>query len=117
MTERDRGVTLIEVVVALSLLGFALVGLLGGLGSTVRLSVAATDQTLADTSLQSALSALDALPYVSCATTYNLGTNVTVTAISYWNGTAWSPTCTGAQPQRITIAVDIRTIDVVKTNE
>ena len=117
MTERDRGVTLIEVVVALSLLGFALVGVLGGVGSTVRLSVAAADQTLADTSLQNALSALDALPYVSRATTYDLGTEATVTGIHYWTGTTWSPTCTGAQPQRITVAVEGRTLDVVKTNE
>jgi Tfp pilus assembly protein PilV len=117
VTERDRGVTRIEVVVALSLLGFALVSLLGGLGSTVRLSVAAAEQSLTDTSLQSALSALDAFPYISCATTYNLGTDATVTAISYWNGTAWSPTCTGAQPQRITVTADSRFLDVVKTND
>ena len=117
MTERDRGVTLIEVVVALSLLGFALVGVLGGVGSTVRLSVAAADQTRDDTSLQSALSALDALPFVSCATSYDLGIDATVTAIQYWTGTVWSPTCTGSHPQRITVAVDSRTLDVVKTND
>lgn len=117
VTQRDHGATLIEVVVALSLMGFALVALLGGIGSTVQLSVASAEQSRTDTSLLNALAALDALAYVSCATTYDLGADTTVTAISYWNGTAWSPTCSGSLPQRITITAETHIIDVVKTND
>jgi len=120
VTERDRGVTLIEVVVALSLMGFALVSLLGGLWSTVWMSVAATGRSQADVAMQTAVAELEALPYVVCATpiSYNLGPNATVTAIVYWQAGSWSSTCAGSIAQRITVAVDSApTIDVVKTND
>lgn len=120
MTERDRGVTLIEVVVALSLMGFALVSLLGGLWSTVRVSVAAADHSQADAAMQTAVAELEALPYVACATptTYNLGLNATVTAILYWQAGTWSSSCAGSIAQRVTVAVaSAPTIDVVKTDD
>lgn len=107
--------TLIEVVVALSLLGFALVGLLGGLGSTVGLSVTAADQSRAEGVLRGAVTTLDSLPFVPCAGSYALGPGVT-TSVSHWNGAAWVPTCTGSPPQRITISADGHTLEVVKTN-
>lgn len=115
MADRDRGMTLIEVVVALSLLGFALVGLLGGLGSTVLLSASAADQGGADSALRTAVTTLESLPFVPCATTYSLGPGVT-TSVSHWTGSAWSSACTGSPPQRITITVDGHMLDVVKTS-
>lgn len=116
MAERDRGMTLIEVVVAVSLLGFALVSLLGGLGATVMMSVSAADQSRSNGLLRTAVTTLEGLPYVPCATTYALGSGATVTSVSHWNGSGWSSTCSGAPPQRVTIAVDGHTLEVVKTS-
>lgn len=108
--------TLIEVVVALSLLGFALVSLLGGLGSTVRLSMSAADQGRADGALRTAVSTLESLPFVPCATSYNVGPEVTVAAVAHWSGSAWSPACSGSPPQRVTLSAGGQTIEVVKVN-
>ena len=120
MTKRDSGASLIEVVIALSLMGFALVGLLGGLWSTVRVSVAAADRSQADTALQTAIADLEALPYVACATpaAYDLGPDATVTAVVFWQAGSWSTSCAGSIAQRITVAVESApTIDVVKTSD
>lgn len=115
MADRDRGVTLIEVVIALSLLGFALVSLLGGLGSTAMLSVSAAEQGRADGALRAAVATLEGLPFVPCATTYVLGPAAT-SSVSHWSGSGWSSACTGSPPQRVTITVNGRTLEVVKTN-
>lgn len=108
--------TLIEVVVALSLLGFALVSLLGGLGSSVLLSVSAADQSRTDGVLRTAATTLEGLPYVPCTTSYALGPGATVASVSHWNGSGWSSACSGSPPQRVTISAAGHTLEVVKTS-
>lgn len=115
----DRGDTLIEVLIALAIVAIAATALIGGVltsitGSSVHRSLTVNDADLksyadaAQDQIQRQASPL----FADCATTYSvtappLPANyaVAITGIQYWNGTAFSSTCTpgGNAPQLITI--------------
>lgn len=129
------GDTLVEVLMTVVIAGIAVVSLLYGLATAINLS--GVDRGNADvrTLLTSSAESVKSQAYVTCATTssYNpssgvtipsgwSASNITVTTVSYWNGTAFVSTCPGTDQklQRVQVRVvspDGRafgTIDVVK---
>lgn len=129
----ERGDTLIEILVAVSILGIAFVAILAGLGTAINLSGRQRGQANADVVLVSAADSVKNQTYVSCASTYSpssgvtlptgwSASNLTIGSIKYRNGTAWATTCptTDQNLQLVTIiasAPDGRSsesVDVVK---
>ncbi|MGW5398761.1 type IV pilus modification PilV family protein [Streptomyces sp. NPDC003952] len=109
----EEGETLIEVLVAVVLIGVAFVTILGGMGTAIISSVTQQEVTSADSIVRSAAEKVVGAPYVSCAGGYETpappaGYTVTV-EVAYWDGVgafgaACSPTAdTGVQ--RITLTV------------
>ena len=67
-TCRDRGVSLIELVVAVSLMGLVVVGLLSAMWSSVRMSDVSDDQAKIEAALGSAADRLANFAYIPCPT-------------------------------------------------
>jgi type II secretory pathway pseudopilin PulG len=107
----DRGETLIELLVAIMITGIAVVVLLGGLGTSIRMSGIHRQQAVAGARVrafaEAVEAAVDASPtgYVECAdtTTYagaytspDPAYAATVVAVRYWSGSAFGTACTTA---------------------
>lgn len=109
----ERGVSLLESVIAIAILGIASAALLGGITTGTSGSNLHRQQADDDAVLVSAGEAVvdnSLTPYTHCATSYvpNLSgytwpntsgfawssSNVVVTSITYWNGSGWQATCT-----------------------
>ena len=114
---RDRGETLLELLITISIMGIGITAVLGavamGIGGSARVR---SDSTLvaALRSYGEALSNITDGQYAACATTssYNPtvslppATTVTVTTVEIWNGTGYQPSvpgCTDVGLQRITL--------------
>ncbi|MFD7081824.1 prepilin-type N-terminal cleavage/methylation domain-containing protein [Streptomyces sp. NPDC059918] len=125
----EEGETLIEVLVAVVLMGVAFVTIFGGMGTAIISSVAQQKVTGADSVIRSAAEKVVGAPYVSCAGGYGTpmppaGYTVTV-EIEYWDGVgAFGPSCptsdTGIQKVTLTVhatgphPVRDATLEVVK---
>lgn len=110
----DRGETLIEVLLALMIIGIAAVALLTGLSTGIFSSALHREQTVAGTVLESVGETLNNNaynPYVNCATTtsYNPeggftsevpagGWTVTINQIEWWDGNTNGFVLPGSQP-------------------
>lgn len=110
----DRGDTLVEVLIALVVMGITSAALLGGFATAI--SAAGEHQKLASlssalTSYQDELRASILSPtshaFVACATPSSYssltsatpsGITGTITSVTYWSGTAWTSTCTSTSP-------------------
>jgi type II secretory pathway pseudopilin PulG len=106
---RESGETLIELVVAVSIMGVALVAVMAGLGTSVLVSDIHRKQAIAGSVLRNYAEAINAAVtgggYVDCAPSSAYaspagfappsGYRISVVAGSmrYWNGNAWHPTC------------------------
>ncbi|MFE5862816.1 prepilin-type N-terminal cleavage/methylation domain-containing protein [Streptomyces virginiae] len=108
----EEGETLVEVLVAVVLIGVAFVAVLGGLGTAVISSVTQQKVTGADSVVRSAAEKIISTPYVSCADGYATPTppaGYTVTVeIEYWDGVgAFGRPCptTDTGVQKITLTV------------
>lgn len=123
----EAGFTLVEVLIAVAILGIAFAALLGGMQSSILGSDIHRQQASAGAVLlQAAESVKDQSrnAFLSCAqvaagSTYNPYTGlqsvpagwaasgaVTVTAIDHWNGTTFQSACSAAWPlQRVTLSV------------
>jgi Tfp pilus assembly protein PilV len=103
----DRGESMIELLVALVIMGSAVIAVVGGLGTAIMMSdihskqaaIAAHLNTFAAT-IEGAVAA-SPTGYVACATdtsypSYAPGApyNADITAVKYWNGTSFTTTCT-----------------------
>jgi Tfp pilus assembly protein PilV len=133
----EGGDTLVEVLMAVVVVGIAFVGILMGLGTSIRLSGTHRGQSSADVVLVSAADSVKSQTYVPCpgvtTSSYNptsgvtlpsgwSASNVTITAVKGWNGSTFG-TCpaTDQDLQLITIRAmspdnqaSVETIDVVK---
>ena len=106
----DRGETLIELVVAVAILGIAAVAILGGLMVGIRTSVIHRNDASGGAYVRSFAEAIQTnvdangyKPCVTAASTYQTvpvpdlpaGYTPSVTAVQSWNGSSWVP-CTAA---------------------
>lgn len=125
-TRRDRGETLVELLVTLSIMGIAVVALVGGIAASIRMSDIHRKQAAAGAFVRAYAEALEtsvaAHPsgydlVCTGATTYGSGAIFTpsdpsyaasVNGVAYWNGTTFVATCTpGSDPgvQRVSLQV------------
>ena len=106
----ERGDTLVEVMMTVAILAVAFVGILAGLATAIRLSGIHRGQANADVVLTSAAESVKNQTYIACpvviVTSYNptsgvtlpsgwSSSNVTITAVQKWNGTAFQASCPG----------------------
>lgn len=102
----QAGSTLVEVLVAVVILGTAFAAILGGMSTSSIASDIHRKQATAETVLRSLAEWVKAQPYRDCATTYSTsgftvpaGYGATITGVSYWSGdpsasdTDFSPSC------------------------
>lgn len=102
--DREAGATLIEVLVAVVIMGLAFVVIVGGIGTAILGSDLQQQRASIDAALRSAA---EQMSYVACPPTGEPdyqgqlaavtadGVELSVTQVSYWNGTAFvaSATC------------------------
>jgi prepilin-type N-terminal cleavage/methylation domain-containing protein len=115
----DRGETLIELVVAVAILGIAAVAILGGLLVSTQTSTIHRNSATSGAYVRSFAEAIqnfvDSSGYKSCATAAAAyagvsvpglpsGYTPSVTAVQSWNGSAWGA-CTGDGIQRLDLKV------------
>jgi hypothetical protein len=133
----ERGDTLVEILIAVAILGIAFAGILAGLATAISLSGRQRGQASADIVLVSSADSVKNQAYVSCptvsASSYSAtsgvtlpagwaASNLTITAFKSWNGTTWSATCpaTDKNVQLVTITASApdgkssESVDVVK---
>jgi len=111
----DTGETLIELLVAIVILGIAVVAILGGIVVIVESSTLHRKQAQAQNGLRAWAEQTSAATYNDCATagSFSLpspslpsGFTPQVTAVEYWNGTSFSSSCAGDQGiQKVTLRV------------
>ncbi|MGW4271960.1 type II secretion system protein [Streptomyces seoulensis] len=108
----EEGETLVEVLVAVVLIGVAFVTVLGGIGTAIVSSVTQQKVTTADSVVRSAAEKVVGDPYVSCARGYETPTppaGYTVTVeVEYWDGVgAFGRPCPTADTgvQKVTLTV------------
>lgn len=122
----EDGVTLAEVLVAVSIMGVSIVAIVGAMATSIVGSDVASKQARASAALRSYAEALKdeaTTPYAECAGGYPdaaaLGVDApgftgTVTAVEYWAGdgepATFRSTCGGGEPdegvQRLTLTVE-----------
>lgn len=115
----DRGETLIELVVAVAILGIAAVAILGGVMVSIRTSVMHRNDATGGAYVRSFAEAIqtdvDANGYKSCANASSgyasvpvpdlpAGYTPSVTAVQSWNGSTWGA-CTADGVQRLDLKV------------
>ncbi|MEW6154328.1 MAG: type II secretion system protein [Actinomycetota bacterium] len=126
-TAREAGTTLVEVVVAVAILGIAITTIVGGMGTSIIASDHHLKQSQAHTVLVSAVGAVKdatANPYQSCAdaSTYDPAAGVAlpggwtaaavaVTGVDHWDGSAFSPSCPAPDGRLQLVTVTVTTPD------
>jgi Tfp pilus assembly protein PilV len=127
----QRGETLLELLMAISILGTGVVALVGGIGTSILMSDVHRKEATADTVVRSYAESIEsavALPgaqsaYADCAGvdtyatppgfTVPSGYTATVTAVQFWTGTAFAPAgalCT------VDSGVQMLTLEVASTD-
>jgi hypothetical protein len=114
---RDAGETLIELLVAIAILGTSVIAILGGILVVEESSSMHRKQAQAQNGLRSWAEQVSTAPYVNCALASGFsppspslpsGFTPTVAAVRYWNGTSFANSCgsdTGIQKVTLQIVV------------
>jgi prepilin-type N-terminal cleavage/methylation domain-containing protein len=118
----DRGETLIELLVAVAIMGVALVAIIGAFGASITMSDVHRKQASAGAAVRNyaelVTNYVAGTGYSSCAaaSAYSAGTvgytapsgySATPASIKYWSGSAWSASCgtdTGLQQLTLTVS-------------
>jgi prepilin-type N-terminal cleavage/methylation domain-containing protein len=137
----ESGFTLVEMLIAVFIMGLIATAVLGALGTVVRASRSSNELARVEAVMSAAADRLEVTPYIPCATTSSYAppvksasgtvewgpSTVSVLSVTYWNGTAFvagpcSTTSTLNAIQRITFevvspdGVARRQMEVVKTD-
>ena len=122
-SHRQAGFTLVEMLLAVSILGIAVVTLVGGLMTAITVSDLGRRQSEGQVALRAFAEAVAADPYTSCASSYpasafSAPAGYTASlAVTYWDGAAFTGSCgtdTGLQRVRLTVtATDGRGVEVL----
>jgi type II secretory pathway pseudopilin PulG len=125
----DGGATLIELVMAVAILGIAFAALIGGMFTFTYAAASHSRQASGAEYIREYAEAIAGATYQSCATTYApagfttpTGWTLGVPVVDYWNASAFVATCpsTDLGLQRVHLSIsstdgrDTETIDVVK---
>jgi len=105
----DQGDTLIELIIAVVIMGIAVAAIIGGLGTSIFMSDVHRKQATAGAYVRNYAEAIETAVagggYVPCATTSsyatpagfsvpsNYSSSVVAGSMRYWNGSAWQTTC------------------------
>jgi Tfp pilus assembly protein PilV len=112
----DAGETLVEMLVAIVILGTSVIAILGGILVVVESSSVHRKQAQSQNGLRTWAEQVSAAPYVDCATAGGFsppspalpsGLTPTVTAVQYWTGSSFASSCgsdTGIQKVTLQIA-------------
>jgi Tfp pilus assembly protein PilV len=129
----DRGETLLELLITVVIMGVAVVALVGGIATSIRMSDIHRKQAAAGAYVRAYAEEIEtrvaASPstYSPCALTYpaftalvgNSTYTANITAITYWNGSVFSGTCTtDTGVQKVSLSVTAgdtvaETLDVI----
>lgn len=114
----ERGETLLELLIAVVIMGVAVVAVVGALVSSVQLSDVHRKQATASAAVrdygEAITNAVAGGGYVACAGAASYGSGYTapsgyaksVTSVRYWNGSGWQPSCsTDTGLQQLTLQV------------
>jgi len=130
----QAGETLIELLMAMSILGTAVVALVGGIGTSIVMSDIHRKQATAGAVVRTYAEAIQSgvttstKPYVDCANvsayaspagfTQVGGYTATVVAVTYWSGTAFATTCSSDEGvQKLALRVSSADAKAVETLE
>lgn len=103
--ERERGETLLELIIAIVILGVCVIAIGSGIAVSIKVSDINRSQSLASEYLHNYAEQIQGDPYQSCSSgspTYATGLTappnggtwtILQSAIKYWNGTAFTSTC------------------------
>jgi prepilin-type N-terminal cleavage/methylation domain-containing protein len=111
----DRGTTLVEVLIAVFILGITAVAVVGGLFTSITISDVHRKQATAGAVARDYTERIAGETYVECAGpgTYALAPAAVpvpsgysaVIAVEYWSGGTWGTTCASTGLQRVTVTV------------
>ena len=114
----DRGDTLLELIVAIAIMGIALTAIIGALGSSILVSDVHRKQATAGAGVRNYAEAIQTFVnsggYVNCAGpssyaaagyTSPTGYSASQSSATTWNGSAWTSCVTDPGLQRITLQV------------
>ena len=131
----EEGLSLVELLVAVAILGIAFVTILGGMGTAVLISDVHRKQATAGTALREYAEAVEAAAYQECSAgnqpvypyTPPAGFTASMGTVDVWNGNtpagfvACSANDRGLQRMRLTVASDdgraTETVQVLKRRE
>lgn len=114
---RDRGDTLVEILVSVAILGIAVVAILGAIAMTATASGLHRDTASVQNLLHNWAESVSDGPYTACASAATVqsavpspalptGFSAQVTAVRYWDGSAFAGSCgTDQGLQRITLSI------------
>jgi type II secretory pathway pseudopilin PulG len=98
----ERGETLAEILVTISIMGIAFVAILGAIGVSVMASDVSRKEGTAEALLRSSAEQVQQAPYVDCASTSSYpvasasgSVTVSITSVKYWDGTSTNPATFG----------------------
>lgn len=107
----EAGLTLVEVLLAVSVMGIGVTVVLGGMMTSIKVSDQGRRSADGQVVLRAYAEAVGATTYAACATSYAApGFSATgwtaAQVVSYWNGSAFVPTCgTDSGLQRVALTL------------